>query len=132
MRLVNRRSSISTRIHIRKFIILDLDKVFTFKFARVCVHVHKSLEEQLFHIGKGCSFSLRGNLFDFSGKLDVVTATMSNILKLAVEQLINFSMDVVKFDVYDKNAPSWLHIVFDVIIDRQDKLLWLRMGKVKI
>ena len=127
MWLVNNTSSISTRINIRKCIIFDIDKVFKFRFVRVCVHVHKSFEEVLSHIEHGCSFSLCGNLLNFNGKLDVVVDTMSNILKLAVEQLINFSMDVVKFDVYDKNALRWLYIVFDFIMGSQDKLLWLRI-----
>ena len=74
---------------------------------------------------------MRGSLFNFSGELGVVIDNMSNILKLVLEQLLNYSMDAVKFDVYDKNALRWMYIVFDFIMDSQDKLLWLRMGKSK-
>ena len=72
-----------------------------------------------------------GNLFNFNGKLDVVTDTMSNILKHVLEQLINYSMNAAKFDDYDKNALRWMYIVFDFIMDSQDKLLWLRIWKSK-
>ena len=65
---------------------------------------------------------------NFSGKLDVVKATMTSILKTVLVELICYSLDVVKFNLYEKKALEWLYMMYDFAAQCQDKLLWMRLG----
>ena len=106
---------LSSRIHVRKCVLVDLVKVFKLEEMNpgVCVHYHSNIYDLSMYRktpGACCPWlsAITGQKI-FSSSVAVHRCIMCDFLETLLEEFICFSIDYIKFAMFDRTCLPWLH-----------------------